>query len=127
MESVNGFPAGTTATWGPVPVSNGSGANSEVNWTPGAGPTATDENNVAHTMSDESLLGHELIHADHNARGQALGNVADPADNTGNQEESRTIGINDHANESVSERNLQRDQGEGWHRTDHDGHAHTGD
>ncbi len=126
MESVNGFPAGTTATWGPVPVSNGSGANSEVNWTPGAGPTATDENNVAHTMSDESLLGHELIHADHNARGQALGNVADPADNTGNQEESRTIGINDHANEPVSERNLQRDQGEGWHRTDHDGHAHTG-
>ncbi len=130
-KTANGFPAGTNVNLGSssapnVQTSDGSGSDSEVNWQPGAGPKVKDENNVEHTMTDEALLGHELIHADHNGRGQNLGANPDPKDNTGNQEESRTIGINDHASEAVSERNLQRDLGEDWHRTDHDGHAHSG-
>jgi hypothetical protein len=54
-----------------------------------------------------------------------LNGVPDPADATGNQEESRTIGINNHAGEPVSENNILKDMGEDWRRTDHDSNAHT--
>lgn len=91
-----------------------------MNWIPGNNAQYTDENGNTHTQPDEALLGHELNHADHNARGGNLAANPDPADPTGNQEESRTIGINDHANEPVSENNILRDMGENWRRTDHD-------
>jgi len=77
-------------------------------------------------MRDETLLGHELMHADHMGRGQNLSGQPEPKEPLSNQEESQTIGINDHADEPVTERNLQRDFGEGWHRTDHGSGAQTG-
>ena len=106
-------------------MSNGTGSDSTVAWAPGNNAQFTDENGVAHTQPDEALLGHELNHADHNGRGASLNGTPDPADPTGNQEESRTIGINDHKDEPVSENNILRDMGENWRRTDHDSKAHT--
>lgn len=106
-------------------MSNGTGSDSTVAWAPGTNAQYTDQNGVNHTQPDEALLGHELIHADHNANGASLNGVPDPADATGNQEESRTIGINDHAGEPVSENNILKDMGEDWRRTDHDSNAHT--
>lgn len=130
MASANGLPSGTRVNMGTVAAPNvqtsdGSGSDSTVNWIPGAGPTVTDQNGTAHQMSDESLLGHELMHADHMGRGNNQVMTPDPADPTGNQEESQTIGINSHAGEPVTEANLQRDQNAGWERTDHDLHART--
>ena len=106
-------------------MSNGTGSDSTVAWAPGFNAQYTDENGVNHTQPDEALLGHELNHADHNAHGASLNGAPDPADPTSNQEESRTIGINDHAAEPVSENNILKDLGENWRRTDHDSNAHT--
>ena len=44
-------------------------------------------------------------------------------DSTGDQEESQTIGINDHKDKEVTENNLLKDLGEDWQRTDHDSNA----
>jgi hypothetical protein len=104
-------------------MSNGTGSDSTVAWTPGNNAQFTDQNGVNHTQPDEALLGHELNHADHNGRGNNQIGVPDPADPTGDQEESRTIGINDHKDEPVSENNILRDMGENWRRTDHDSNA----
>ncbi len=127
MTSPNGCPAGTPVNMGSggVQTSDGSGSDSVVNWQPGNNGQYTDDEGNTHTQPDEALLAHELIHADHNARGQNGSATPDPADPTGNQEESRTIGINDHANEEVSENNVLRDMGEDWRRTDHDSSAQT--
>jgi type VI secretion system secreted protein VgrG len=116
---------GGVATGVQPAMSNGTGSDTTVAWAPGTNAQYTDENGVAHTQPDEALLGHELIHADHNGRGTSLNGVPDPADPTGNQEESRTIGINDHSAEPVSENNILNDLGEDWRRTDHDSNAHT--
>ncbi len=123
--TANGFPAGTNVieSDGIVRASDGSGADSVVNWAPGTNAPNTDASGKVNQQPDEALLGHELIHADHNGRGQNLKASPDPADATGNQEESRTIGINDHAGEPVSENNILRDLGEDWRRGDHDSTA----
>lgn len=127
MTTANGFPAGTSVNMGSggTQTSDGSGSDSVVNWQPGANTQYTDADGNTHTQPDEALLGHELNHADHNARGQNGAATPDPADPTGDQEESRTIGINDHADEDVSENNILRDMGEDWRRTDHDTTAQT--
>ncbi|MBK1721536.1 type VI secretion system tip protein TssI/VgrG [Thiocystis violacea] len=127
MTSANGFPSGTSVNMGSagVQTSDGSGSDSVVNWQPGANTQYTDAAGNTHTQPDEALLGHELNHADHNARGVNGSATPDPADPTGNQEESRTIGLNDHADEPVSENNILRDMGEDWRRTDHDTTART--
>jgi type VI secretion system secreted protein VgrG len=127
--SWNVVPAGnyTDSSGNPV-TSNGKGDDSEVKWQPGynaqynvkdpaTGATRTE------TQPDEALLGHELNHADHNARGNNLSQTPDPKDSTGDQEESQTIGINDHKNADVSENNLLKDLGQDWQRTDHDSNA----
>jgi len=106
-------------------MSNGTGSDSTVAWAPGFNAQYKDQNGTMHTQPDEALLGHELNHADHNGNGASLNGTPDPKDPTGNQEESRTIGINDHANEPVSENNILKDLGENWRRTDHDSNAHT--
>ena len=122
MTTANGHPAGVNVTMpdGTVQTSDGSGSDSTVNWIPGNNATYTDAAGNTHTQPDEALLGHELDHADHNAHGANRASTPDPADPTGDQEESTTIGINDHANEPVSENNILRDMGEDWRRTDHD-------
>ncbi|NEX22402.1 type VI secretion system tip protein VgrG [Thiorhodococcus mannitoliphagus] len=125
MTTPNSFPAGTSVDMGSggIQTSDGSGSDSVVNWQPGNNAQYTDDEGNTHTQPDEALLGHELNHADHNARGNNGAATPDPADPTGNQEESRTIGINDHADEAVSENNILRDMGEDWRRTDHDSGA----
>jgi hypothetical protein len=127
--SWNAMPAGnyTDSAGNPV-TSDGSGSDSTVAWQPGnnAQYNVTDPATGAtrtETQPDEALLGHELNHADHNARGNNLSQTPDPADSTGDQEESQTIGINDHSNAQVSENNILRDLGQDWQRTDHDSNA----
>jgi type VI secretion system VgrG family protein len=127
--SFNVMPAGTyTDSAGNPQTSNGNGDDSTVAWTPGynaqynkkdpaTGATTTE------TQPDEALLGHELNHADHNGRGNNIMNTPDPKDSTGNQEESQTIGINDHKDEDVTENKILKDLGEDWQRTDHDSNA----
>jgi hypothetical protein len=106
-------------------MSNGTGSDSTVAWAPGFNAQYTDENGVNHTQPDEALLGHELNHSDHNAHGASLNGVPDPAEPLSNQEESQTIGINDHKNDPITENNILKDLGEDWRRTDHDSNAHT--
>jgi hypothetical protein len=127
--SWNVMPAGnyTDSNGNPV-TSNGKGDDSEVKWQPGYNAQynvkdpATGATSTV-TQPDEALLGHELNHADHNARGNNLSQTPDPKDSTGDQEESQTIGINDHKNADVSENNLLKDLGQDWQRTDHDSNA----
>jgi hypothetical protein len=106
-------------------MSNGTGSDSTVAWAPGFNAQYKDENGVNHTQPDEALLGHELNHADHFGKGQAEIGTPDPKDPTGNQEESKTIGINDHKDDAVTENNILKDMGENWRRTDHDSNAPT--
>jgi type VI secretion system secreted protein VgrG len=118
----NAFPAGVNG-------SDGSGTNTTIKYKPGYGANSpyTDNSTTPPTTyvdsDDETLLGHELIHADHNGKGQNLRNTPDPKDSTGNQEESQTIGINDHANDEVTENNLLKDLNKPFRRTDHDSNA----
>ena len=123
--TANGFPAGTQVSMpdGTTQTSDGSGSDSTVNWKPGYNAPYTDAAGNTHTQPDEALLGHELNHSDHNGRAANRAATPDPKDATGNQEESTTIGINDHADEPVSENNILRDMGENWRRTDHDSTA----
>ncbi|MFZ4622910.1 MAG: type VI secretion system tip protein TssI/VgrG [Rhodoferax sp.] len=126
--TANGFPAGTRVNMGDdinpnTQVSDGSGSDSTVNWKPGNNAQYTDASGNMHTQPDEALLGHELNHADHNANGNNRAAIADPREPNSDQEESTTIGINDHAEEPVSENNILRDMGEDWRRTDHGGTA----
>lgn len=80
-----------------------------------------DQNGKPIDIPGAEILAHELIHADHNSQGTNLTSQPDPKDPTGNQEESRTIGINDHKDEPISENKLLEDWGKDYRRTDHDG------
>src|SRR6266542_1471110 len=85
------------------------------------GTKAKDQNGNPIDIPGKEILGHETIHADHNSQGTNLSSQPDPKDPTGNQEESSTIGINDHKDEPISENNLLKDWGADYRRTDHDG------
>jgi uncharacterized protein involved in type VI secretion and phage assembly len=104
-------------------VSDGSGSDSTVYWMPGNNGSYYEPDGTVHYQPDEALLGHELNHADHAARGQSLINHQDPADPTDNLEEARTIGVHGYENEPVTENNILRDMGENWRRIDHGGGA----
>ena len=119
--TANGFPAGTLVNMGAggVQVSDGSGSDSTVHWLPGSNALFTDGSGKACTQPDSALLGHALLKAVHNAMGKNRSATPDPADPTGNQEESSTIGINDFLNDVVTENNILRDTGQHWRRTDH--------
>ncbi len=128
-DSWNVMPAGnyTDSNGNPV-TSNGQGDNSTVKWVPGYGAQYNVKDpatgtTTTKTQPDEALLGHELDHADHNARGNNQSQTPDPKDSTGDQEESQTIGINDHKDKEVTENNILKDLGEDWQRTDHDSNA----
>lgn len=85
----------------------------------------TDENGKSVEMPVQSTLAHEMIHATHNDKGTNKRDVPDPKDPTGNQEESQTIGINDHAGDPETENQLLKEMGAGFQRTDHDTSVHT--
>lgn len=73
----------------------------------------------------KAYLAHEMIHAVHNANGQNINNQLDPREAGSNQEESQTIGINDHAAGVMTENNLLKELGYHYTRTNHDMTAHS--
>jgi type VI secretion system secreted protein VgrG len=105
----------------PADAENGKGTGTTIKYDP-AGTTAKDQNGKPITIPGSEVLAHEMIHGLHNSKGENLGKSAvDPKDPTGNQEESRTIGINDHKDEPISENKIVKEMGLDHQRTDHDG------
>jgi uncharacterized Zn-binding protein involved in type VI secretion len=99
----------------------GVGSDTNIQYNPNlVDNTYVDENGNNATIPVQSTLAHEMIHAVHNDQGANLRNQPDPSEPGSNQEESRTIGINDHAGEAMSENALLRDMGVPYQRTDHD-------
>jgi Effector protein len=86
----------------------------------------TDQNGKKVDHPSKAYLGHELIHAVHMSEGTDASATADPKEPGSNQEESKTIGINDHAGDDMTENNLLKDLGYDYKRTDHDMSAHSG-
>jgi type VI secretion system secreted protein VgrG len=95
------------------------GAGSTIRFDPDRKPTGTDQAGNTHDGPPEATLGHELIHALHNSDGRNLTLHRDEKDPDGNQEESRTIGINDHKDEELSENNILKDLGAPYRRLNH--------
>ncbi|MCU0293625.1 MAG: PAAR domain-containing protein [Thermoanaerobaculaceae bacterium] len=75
-------------------ITRGAGSDSTVSYNPTWSPTYRGQDGSTATEQPHQVLNHELTHAYHNARGENLRDFGDPADPTGNQEESRTMGIN---------------------------------
>ncbi len=98
----------------------GAGSDTIIEYAPGYTPQYTDQDGNTVDGVRPAVLGHELIHAGHNDQGTNRRNQGDPAEPTSNQEESQTIGINDHADEDHTENDLIRELGGDYQRTDHD-------
>lgn len=98
----------------------GAGSDTIIEYAPGYTPQYTDQDGNTVDGVRPAVLGHELIHADHNDSGTNRRNETDPAEPTSNQEESQTIGINDHADAEHTENDLIRELGGEYQRTDHD-------
>jgi len=96
------------------------GSNTTISYNPDVKLQMTDQDGDKIDYPVQSMLGHEMIHAVHNSNGANLRDNSDPKEPTSNQEESQTIGINDHAGEAMTENNLLKDMGAGFQRTDHD-------
>lgn len=96
------------------------GSNTTISYNPDVNLQMTDQSGKQLEYPPKSILAHEMIHAVHNDKGANLRDSPDPKDATGNQEESQTIGINDHENDALTENNFLKDSGAGWQRTDHD-------
>jgi len=96
------------------------GSDTTVSYNPDVKLQMTDQDGKKVDYPVESMLGHELIHAVHNSNGTNERDKPDPKEPGSNQEESHTIGINDHKDEPMSENNLLKDMGAGFQRTDHD-------
>lgn len=96
------------------------GSDTTISYNPDVKLQMTDQNGKKVDYPVQSMLGHEMIHGVHNSNGTNLRDKPDPKDPTGNQEESQTIGINDHVGEGMTENNLLKDMGAGFQRTDHD-------
>jgi uncharacterized Zn-binding protein involved in type VI secretion len=102
------------------------GSATTISYQPDLKDQYTDQHGNKVDVPVEATLGHEMIHAVHNSGGTNLRDLPDPKERGSNQEESRTIGINDHAGEPMSENNLLKDLGAGYQRTDHDMSVTTG-
>lgn len=97
------------------------GTPSTVSYSPDhSGDEYTDQNGDPVEHPAKAYLGHELIHAVHASQGTDESNKPDPKEPGSNQEESKTIGINDHADEPMSENNLLKELGYDYKRTNHD-------
>ena len=96
------------------------GSPTTISYNPDLKDQYTDQDGKKVDVPVEATLGHEMIHAVHNSNGANERNKPDPKEPESNQEESRTIGINDHTGEAMSENNLLKDMGAGYQRTDHD-------
>ena len=98
----------------------GPGSDTIIEYAPNYTPQYTDQNGDTVDGVRPAVLGHEMIHAAHNDQGTNRRNEHDPAEPTSNQEESQTIGINDHADAENTENDLIRELGGDYQRTDHD-------
>src|SRR5262249_37716119 len=78
-----------------------------------------DQDGETHETPQGEILGHEMIHAAHNAQGENQGNIPDPKDPSGNVEESRTIGNSGQEGGRISDNKLLDDWGAGFRRTNH--------
>ncbi len=96
------------------------GSDTTISYNPDVKLQMTDQNGKKVDYPVQSMLGHEMIHAVHNSNGANLRDNPDLKEPTSNQEESQTIGINDHAGKAMTENNLLKDMGAGFQRTDHD-------
>lgn len=102
-------------------VTPGKGSDTTVSYNPDlVDNTYVDENGKNVTMPIESTLGHELIHAVHNDKGNNKRDNPEPAEPDSNEEESQTIGIHNHKDDDLTENNLLKDLGQDFKRTDHD-------
>jgi type VI secretion system secreted protein VgrG len=106
-------------------VTPGVGSDTIIEYDPDYRVQYVDQN--GNNVSDLPALGvgHEMIHAVHNDTGNNLRNNPDPLDPTGNEEESQSIGINNHANDPMTENNLLKDMGANFRRTDHGNNVQT--
>lgn len=98
----------------------GAGSDTIIEYAPNYTPQYTDQDGNTVDGVRPAVLGHEMIHAVHNDEGTNRRNEVDPAEPTSNQEESQTIGINDHADADHTENQLIRELGGDYQRTDHD-------
>jgi uncharacterized Zn-binding protein involved in type VI secretion len=96
-----------------------SGCDTTIDYNPSLSSDYRGEDGNIHTMPPEDTLGHELIHAHHNDRGENLRNHPDTAPGGDNMEEARTIGVHGHENEPISERRMAEADGRSP-RPDHD-------
>ena len=96
------------------------GSDTTISYNPDVKLQMTDQDGNEIDYPVQSMLGHEMIHGVHNSNGTNLRDQPDPKEPTSNQEESQTIGINDHAGAPMTENNLLKDMGAGFQRTDHD-------
>ncbi len=102
------------------------GSPATVSYSPDySGDQYTDQNGNSVDHPAKAYLGHELIHAVHDSQGTNAADKPDPKEPGSNQEESRTIGINDHAGEPMSENNLLKELGYDYTRDNHDMSAHS--
>lgn len=97
----------------------GSGCGSTVNYNPSLSMEYSAEDGSTQTMPPEQILGHELIHANHNGQGANMANFIDPMDPSDNLEEAQTIGVHGYETEPVSERGFHTED-ERSPRPDHD-------
>ena len=96
------------------------GSDTTIRYNPNLRDKYTDQNGKKVDVPVQATLGHELIHAVHNDQGVNERDKPDPKEVGSNQEESKTIGINDHAGNAMTENNLLKDMKAGYQRTDHD-------
>ena len=98
--------------------SNGAGANSDIEFNPSLTMQYSASDGSNPTMQPHQILGHEMIHALHNAQGNNLAGNTQPAPYD-NEEESQTIGVNGHDSDPITERQMAGDAGIS-NRPDHD-------
>jgi uncharacterized Zn-binding protein involved in type VI secretion len=97
----------------------GKGSDSSVSYNPSLTMGYTAIDGSAQSMPPHQILGHELTHALHNAKGENLRDQPDPMMPGDNQEEARTIGVHGFESEPISERRLSDEAGRSP-RPDHD-------
>ncbi len=91
--------------------SRGPGSDSIVEYNPSLSMDYRAEDGSLQTLPPEDILGHELIHADHNGRGENRRDIPDTAPGGDNQEEARTIGVHGYEDEPISERRMSEAAG----------------
>ncbi|HRH46473.1 MAG TPA: type VI secretion system tip protein TssI/VgrG, partial [Pyrinomonadaceae bacterium] len=99
----------------------GKGSDTKVQYNPDVPDGGyTDENGKPVVLPNAAMLGHELIHAMHNDKGQNKIDNPEPTEPDSNEEESQTIGIHGHKDDELTHNNLLKDLGDPHRRTDHD-------